>query len=124
MTGRSKANFMTRATAILAAAFILSSLGLGILISQGKHEGTIAERIAKEGATGKDNVIPGAGLKSQQPAPTPAAPDVGKEKAADKLGVAPATAPSSVPQPGSEAAPVQPAAPAQPQSAPSVPKPE
>ncbi len=103
LSGRSKANFLTRATSILAGAFILTSLGLGILISQGKSGGTIAERLAKEAAApaatpaSKGEVVPLPG-----PLPKGEGASVPKPDADSKAPAVPAfekTAPVSVPKP-------------------------
>lgn len=58
MTGRSTANILTRATAILAAIFVVSSLGLTILATGG----------------GASRSIMDAPLSTPTTAPTPAAP--------------------------------------------------
>ncbi len=47
LSGRSQANLLTRTTAILAAAFISTSLILGILVSQQHKSGSIAEKVAE-----------------------------------------------------------------------------
>lgn len=48
MTGRSQANFMTRATAILATVFILTSLGLTI-VSQPAGKTSLLEGMETDG---------------------------------------------------------------------------
>lgn len=45
MSGRGSANFLTRLTAILAAAFIASSLGLAIIESKNTNDESILEGI-------------------------------------------------------------------------------
>ncbi len=52
LTGRGTANFLTRATAVLAGLFMLSSLGLTILANESIDRGSIVDE-----------------LQSQQPAP-------------------------------------------------------
>jgi preprotein translocase subunit SecG len=98
VTGRGAANFMTRLTAILATAFIINSLALGIIVAHNRDTGTIAERLAKE---------------QSAPAATPATPDTGS---------------AGVPKPDSSApvtgVPKAEEKPAAPKQSPSVPKPE
>ena len=45
MSGRSSANFLTRLTAVLAAFFIITSLGLAIIESNSKKSESILEEI-------------------------------------------------------------------------------
>jgi len=44
MTGRSAANLLTRVTAVLAALFMVSSLGLAILANNADDRGSILDR--------------------------------------------------------------------------------
>lgn len=73
MSGRATANLMTRTTAILATAFIVLSLVLGIIGHGGSKSNSILDRIAAE---------PNA--ESETPAPavetTPTLPKPGLEK--------------------------------------------
>src|SRR5918998_3521422 len=47
MTGRGQANALTRATAILAGAFFLTSLVLGIMAHRGRAPTSVFERAAQ-----------------------------------------------------------------------------
>jgi preprotein translocase subunit SecG len=88
LTGRGQANALTRATAILAAIFFLTSLGLGILAHRGAAPRSIFDQNAPApGAPANQPGNPGSGgvldqlQRMQQPAtpvsPTaPAAPQV------------------------------------------------
>lgn len=67
MSGRAKANLITRGTSILAIIFMCTSLGMGILIAQGRSHGSIAERIA----AGETAPVPAAAAGSPA-TPTPA----------------------------------------------------
>jgi preprotein translocase subunit SecG len=58
MTGRGQANALTRATAILAGLFFLTSLALGIMAHRGRAPTSIFDRTA-----------PAAGSAPGQPAP-------------------------------------------------------
>ena len=55
MTGRSQANALTRATAVLATIFFLTSLGLTIMANMGRQQKSIFE-----GATPAGQTQPGA----------------------------------------------------------------
>jgi preprotein translocase subunit SecG len=103
MTARGAANALTRATAILAAAFFATSLLLSILARYGERPIDILERVP--GAGGATQQAPGTGggildqlggSGSQSAPPAPAE-------------TAPATAPAAVPAPASDAAPAVPA---------------
>ena len=87
MTGRGQANALTRATAILAGLFFLTSLVLAWTASHGSAPRSILERNAPAGqsapAPGGGNVLdqlrqmPGGGLGgAPATAPEPAAPQV------------------------------------------------
>ena len=88
MTGRGQANALTRATAILAALFFLTSLGLGILAHRGQAPRSIFDSAAPAVPAG-EQPAPGNGpgildqiQRMQQPAvplsptapPTPQVP--------------------------------------------------
>ncbi|MFQ5984440.1 MAG: preprotein translocase subunit SecG, partial [Alphaproteobacteria bacterium] len=45
MTGRASANLLTRATAVLAALFMITSLGLTILASEARRPQSILEEV-------------------------------------------------------------------------------
>jgi preprotein translocase subunit SecG len=112
MTARGAANALTRATAILAAAFFVTSLGLSLLARYGAQPLDILDRQPAGQESGEGGVLDQLG---GTPAPanttTPAAPaDTATPAApAAPAGDAPAAAtpvPSDVP-----AAPAEPAAP-------------
>lgn len=66
MTGRATANLLTRATAVLAACFMLTSLVLAILASAGRQPGSIMDVAPAPGA-----VLPSEPVQPAQPkAPT------------------------------------------------------
>lgn len=46
MTGRSTANLLTRATAVIAALFMITSLGLALLADSGRDRGSILDEPA------------------------------------------------------------------------------
>lgn len=95
MTARGAANALTRATAILAAAFFATSLILSVMARYGERPIDILDRVpATQGQTGGQGS--GNGVLDQLGGETPAAP------------TAPAPAPTDV-------APAAPAAPAEPQ---------
>ena len=82
MTGRGQANALTRATAVLAAIFFITSLGLTILANVGRAPKSIFEGVAPAGQTAPGQ--PGGNVldqlkqieQNQQPAPAqPAAPE-------------------------------------------------
>lgn len=52
MSGRSQANFMTKLTSILAGLFMLSSLGLTILMNSGEGGGSLTDRLRDAGTPG------------------------------------------------------------------------
>ena len=89
MTGRGQANALTRATAILAALFFLTSLVLGIMAHRGRAPTSILDRAAPAGqpapAGGQQGpgVLDdlrrmqqggGAGQPAEPPAPAPSGP--------------------------------------------------
>lgn len=67
MSGRGAGNALTRATAILAAAFFVTSLGLGILASRGGSGGSVLDRVAPAGTT-NEGVVPGPASIAPAPA--------------------------------------------------------
>ena len=101
MTGRGAANFLTRATGILATLFMLNSLFLAIMSTQGRQGASIADSIVEENK------------------PATAAPAT----AGEKTEVAPADAAPAAPADTTTTAPVEEAAPVE-ESKPSVPTPE
>jgi preprotein translocase subunit SecG len=81
LTGRGQANALTRATAILAAAFFATSLALGILAHRGTAPRSIFEQNSgpatpaapgQPATTGQGGVLDE--LQRQQQAPAPIAP--------------------------------------------------
>jgi preprotein translocase subunit SecG len=94
MTARGAANALTRATAILAAAFFATSLILSVMARYGERPIDILDRVpATQGQTGGQGS--GNGVLDQLGGETPAAP--------------------TAPAPAGEALPAAPAAPAEPQ---------
>ncbi len=70
MTGRGAANFMTRTTAILAAAFMLTSLGLATMASHMTSNSIIDSVPAVENSTTTEKT-PEAATKQEPVAPKP-----------------------------------------------------
>ena len=110
MTARGAANALTRATAILAAAFFVTSLTLSIIARYGEQPIDILDRVpATQGEQGGGGVLDQLGGDAP-----PAAPPSGSDARA-------ATPPSGDPAPApahgrcADAAPPAPAAPAEPQ---------
>ncbi|MEO9336884.1 preprotein translocase subunit SecG [Mesorhizobium sp. SB112] len=94
MTARGAANALTRATAILAAAFFATSLILSVMARYSESRIDILDRVpATQGQTGGQGS--GNGVLDQLGGETPAAP--------------------TAPAPAGEALPAAPAAPAEPQ---------
>lgn len=58
MTGRSAANLLTRTTAILAACFMLTSIGLTILANRSSDRGSILDQPASSDGTVPTNQLP------------------------------------------------------------------
>ncbi|RUW61053.1 preprotein translocase subunit SecG [Mesorhizobium sp. M7A.F.Ca.US.008.03.1.1] len=115
MTARGAANALTRATAILAAAFFATSLTLSIVARYGEKPIDILDRVpaTSDGAAGKGvlNQLPGTTTPAPAGNATPAPPS-GNDAAA------PATAPATAPAAGSTPPATNgtaPAAPATPQ---------
>jgi len=95
MTGRATANLLTRATAVLAALFFSTSLGLTWLSGQRPHaQRSIVDQPAKSGP-----VVPGPGSSTPAPKTGGTAPTGGTTPTAPPAPSAPTT-PSvpSVPQ--------------------------
>ena len=115
MTARGAANALTRATAILAAAFFVTSLALSILARYGEKPIDILDRPATSSqGSGVLNQLPGSNgpvgtSKPAAPAGTaPAAPSGGATTTTPFTnGTAPAPAPATTPAP----APANPATP-------------
>jgi len=89
MSGRGVGNALTRATAVLAAIFFVTSLGLGILASRGGSGGSVLDQVAPA-AGAPDMSVPGpaslvpapAGSDASMPAPATTMPAVPAEPAA------------------------------------------
>lgn len=123
MTARGAANALTRATAILAAAFFITSLGLSLLARYGAQPIDILDRVPPAGQSqgqGQGGVLDQLG-GSDVPAPpaadgtaTPPA-DAAAPAAPDAAPVSPPTAPSAAPSTDAPATPATPAQPAEPQ---------
>jgi preprotein translocase subunit SecG len=123
MTARGAANALTRATAILAALFFATSLGLSLLARYGEKPIDILDRVPQtQGQTngGGAGVLDSLGGGTTTPAPAttaPAVPAAPTTDAAPATGTAPATdAVPAVDAPATQApATAEPAAPAAPQ---------
>ena len=83
MTARGAANALTRATAILAAAFFVTSLGLSLIARYGEQPIDILERLPagqqeQGGGTGGGGVLDqlGGSDTPAAPAPAPSGPQV------------------------------------------------
>lgn len=78
MTGRGAGNALTRATAILAALFFMTSLALGILATRGGSGSSLLDKVAPMPQQGPVAPVPaplGSGLDEAKPQPaSPAAP--------------------------------------------------
>lgn len=89
MSARGAANALTRTTAILAAAFFATSIGLGVLAKVNKGPGGIIEQIEQQQPAGSGGVLDqlGGAPSQTQSAPTvPASP----EQQAPATGTTPA----------------------------------
>ena len=64
MTGRATSNLLTRATAILAGLFFVTSLGLAVLADQTRRPASILD------APGRANQVPAPGQPAVPSAPT------------------------------------------------------
>jgi preprotein translocase subunit SecG len=119
MTARGAANALTRATAILAAAFFITSLGLSLLARYGAQPLDILDRQPPAGQSegvldqlgGSD--VPAAPATTTPPASGTATPPA--DTAAPAAPAAPDTAPAAPPAADAPAAPAAPAQPSEPQ---------
>ncbi len=103
MTARGAANALTRATAILAAAFFVTSLGLSLIARYGEQPMDILDRVpATQGQGGGSGVLDQLGGKATTQAPPAQTPPAATPPAA---GAAPGQTP-----PVSGAAPAAPPA--------------
>lgn len=92
MSGRATANLLTRTTAILAAAFIINSLALGILAARG-HSRSIADTIVEQESTvpqvpvAEQGTAKALGNEATEKVIAPAAAPAAKKKPAVKKPV-------------------------------------
>jgi preprotein translocase subunit SecG len=104
MTGRSAANLLTRATAVLAALFFITSLGLTWLSGQRPHtQRSIVDQPARSGPA-----VPGPSTSAPAPSTGGSTPGGGTSSTPPSGGAAPST-------PSAPAAPSAPSVPSVPQ---------
>ncbi|MDQ6437699.1 preprotein translocase subunit SecG [Mesorhizobium sp. LHD-90] len=126
MTARGAANALTRATAILAAAFFATSLGLSLIARYSDRPIDILDRVPTTQGEGGQGVLDQLGGSDIPSAPAPAAPSGESAPAATPPAEAPAPADgatatppagdsSTATPPAASTAPSAPAAPAEPQ---------
>ena len=73
MTGRGVGNALTRATAVLAAAFFVTSLALGILEAHKHNAGSVIDQITPDSSTtAPSGAIPGPASTNAITVPPPA----------------------------------------------------
>jgi preprotein translocase subunit SecG len=103
MTARGQANVLTRTTAILAAAFFITSIGLTLLTRFGDRPASILDRIQSQSTSSPATPAssPAGGILNQLPG-----------SKLDTQGAAPAAAPATPSAAGSSAPAAEPAAPA------------
>ena len=115
MTARGAANALTRATAILAAAFFATSLALSILARYGEKPLDILDRAPATSGQGVLDQLPGSTTPTPPAGGTQPAPATGGGAATTQSPApapqAPATGQSGAQQPAANPAPAQPAAP-------------
>lgn len=137
MTGRGQANVLTRATAILAALFFATSLGLTLLANYGKSNKSILEGVVPAGPSQPASTLPPKGQgsvldqlrkleeqRASQPGSAGAPAGTGETPAATPAPAPSAATPSTTTAPKASA-PVEPTGmPSMPASqAPTAPKP-
>ena len=106
MTARGAANALTRATAILAAAFFVTSLTLSIVARYGEKPIDILDRVPADSGNGVLNQLPGTTAPTPPAGTTaPAAPS-GNGAATTPPATAPGTAPATAPAPAPATSPV------------------
>ena len=118
MTARGAANALTRATAILAAAFFVTSLGLSLIARYGAQPIDILDRVPPAGQ-GQGGVLDQLG-GTDVPAPPATTPPASGGTATPPTDAAAPAAPEAAPANPPAAAAPAPATPAQP-AAPQVP---
>ena len=96
MTARGAANALTRATAILAAAFFVTSLTLSVIARYGEKPIDILDRVPASDGAGKGvlNQLPGTTTPAPAGTGTPTPPS-GNDATAKPPATAPATAPAA-----------------------------
>lgn len=101
MTARGAANALTRATAILAAAFFVTSLGLSIIARYGASPIDILDRVppAVGGQSGGGVLDQLGGGTTPPAAPAEPAPPSGNDAAAPAVPAAPEAAPATPAEP-------------------------
>lgn len=113
MSARGTANALTRTTAILAALFFITSLGLGILTRYQGRPTDILDRIPATQGQGNGILDSLGGSGTQQPA-APAQNDSGVPNGGASSAPAPAAPQSQAPDATAPSAPAAPQAPAAP----------
>jgi preprotein translocase subunit SecG len=113
MTARGAANALTRATAILAAAFFITSLGLSLIARYGAQPIDILDRVPAGQSQGQGGVLDQLGGSDVPTAPATTPPAADGAAAPSAPDAAPANPPAAAAPPATDAAPA-PATPAQP----------
>ena len=62
MTGRATADLLTRTTAILAAAFMATSMILAIMATEGSDQGSILDQLQQNSGSTSEDIAPSAPL--------------------------------------------------------------
>jgi preprotein translocase subunit SecG len=115
MSARGTANALTRTTAILAALFFVTSLGLGIMARYQSQPTDILNRIPQSQQGTGNGILNQLGpAPTQAPATPPAQPQSSNGVPSDSGASAPAQAPAAAPAAGEAPAATTPAAPATP----------
>ncbi|ESX55181.1 preprotein translocase subunit SecG [Mesorhizobium sp. M0999] len=100
MTARGAANALTRATAILAAAFFVTSLTLSIVARYGEKPIDILDRVPADSGNGVLNQLPGTTAPTPPSGNTAPAAPAANGAATTPPATAPATtAPATAPSP-------------------------
>jgi preprotein translocase subunit SecG len=118
MSARGTANALTRTTAILAALFFITSLGLGILTRYQGNPTDILDRIPATSGQGNGILDSLGGGTPQQPANQPASNGVPNSGATAPAPANPAAPAATAPAANAPATQTAPAAPAQPSGVP------
>lgn len=116
MTARGASNALTRATAILAALFFVSSLGLSLIARYGEQPLDILDRApATQGEGGGAGVLDQLGGTKTPPAAPATQPATGTAPADGAATTPPAdaAAPAAVPAPAAPVSPAEPQVPNQ-----------